>query len=127
MPQNRRERRANVLMAASLDVSGTAYPIKLRNLSSDGALVEGDKLPIEGTEVNFCRLELNQPAKVVWVRENRAGLSFKDALSPEAVLRHVPTPRPRVAQDFRRPGLSARPMTDEERRAARNLLTPVRF
>jgi PilZ domain len=125
--QNRRQRRANVLMAASLEVSGSSFPVKLRNLSSDGALIEGDALPIEGAEVRFCRLELNQAARVVWVRGTRAGLSFQEPLSPEAVLRHVPTPRPRVAPDFRRPGLGSRPLTEEERRAARDLLTPFPF
>src|SRR5512139_383211 len=49
--QNRKSRRSNVLMSASLELSGTSLPVKLRNLSAEGALVEGDKLPIEGASI----------------------------------------------------------------------------
>ncbi|HVF83460.1 MAG TPA: PilZ domain-containing protein [Sphingomicrobium sp.] len=116
--QNRRQRRSNVLMAAALELSGASLPVKLRNLSADGALVEGDKLPVEGAEIVFRRQELSVAAKVVWVRTGRCGLSFKESLAPETVLRHIPTPRPRVLPEFRRPGLAARSLSSEERRAA---------
>jgi hypothetical protein len=108
MVQNRRQRRAQVFMAAALELSGGSLPVKMRNLSADGALVEGDKLPVEGTEVVFRRQELNVAARVIWVRNRRAGLAFKEQLPPEAVLRHVPTPRPRVMPSFRRPGFTER-------------------
>lgn len=114
--QNRRERRSNVLLTASLELSGKALEVKLRNLSADGALVEGDSLPVEGAEVRFRRHELVVNGRVVWVRGNRAGLSFNDPLTPEALLRHVPTPRPRVIPEFRRPGLAMRPLSADEQR-----------
>lgn len=105
-------------MAAALELSGTSLPVKLRNLSADGALVEGDKLPVEGAEVVFRRQELTAAAKVVWVGGGRCGVSFKEPLAPETVLRHIPTPRPRVLPEFRRPGLAPRSLSSEERRAA---------
>lgn len=114
--QNRRQRRSQVLMAAALEMSGASHPVKLRNLSADGALVEGDALPVEGAEVVFRRQELGVQARVIWVSDNRAGLQFKESLSPETVLRHIPTPRPRVLPEFRRPGLYPRPLTDSDRR-----------
>lgn len=114
--QNRRQRRSNVLMAAALELSGASLAVKLRNLSADGALVEADKLPVEGSEVLFRRNELAMPARVVWVRGGRAGISFKDELPPETLLRHVPTPRPRVSPEFRRPGLQGKPLSTSERR-----------
>ena len=116
--QNRRGRRSQVLMAAALELSGSALQVKLRNLSAEGALVEGDNLPVEGAEVVFRRQELSQPARVVWVRGGRAGIQFKEQLSPETVLRHVPTPRPRVLPEFRRPGLTSTQLTEAERRRA---------
>lgn len=116
--QNRRQRRSNVLMAAALELSGTSIPVKLRNLSADGALVEGDKLPVEGAELVFKRQELSISARVVWVGGGRCGLAFKEDLAPETVLRHIPTPRPRVLPEYRRPGLAVRPLSEEERRAA---------
>ena len=116
--QNRRERRSHVLMAAALELSGASLPVKLRNLSAEGALVEGDHLPVEGTELVFRRHELSLAARVVWVGGGRCGLSFKEPLAPETVLRHIPTPRPRVLPEYRRPGLAARSLSSEERRAA---------
>ena len=58
-PQNRKNRRSNVLMSASLELSGTSLPVKLRNLSAEGALVEGEKLPIEGASILFRKGDLS--------------------------------------------------------------------
>lgn len=116
--QNRRQRRSQVLLAASLELWGSLLPVRMRNLSADGALVEGDKLPVEGASVVFRRQDLSVTAKVVWVRENRAGLSFNEPLSPETVLRHIPTPRPRVLPEFKRPGVTSHEMSEIERRSA---------
>lgn len=104
-PQNRKNRRSNVLMSASLELSGTSLPVKLRNLSAEGALVEGDKLPVEGAAVLFRKGDLSMPGAVAWVKGKQAGISFAQMLNPEQLLRHVPAPRPRVAPAFRRPGL----------------------
>lgn len=104
-PQNRKSRRSNVLMTASLELSGTSLPVKLRNLSADGALVEGDKLPVEGASILFRKGDLAVTGNVAWVNGRQAGVSFEQKLNPQQLLRHVPTPRPRVAPDFRRPGL----------------------
>ena len=103
--QNRRSRRANVLLSASIEFAGNALPVKLRNLSSEGALVEAEKLPVEGSEVIFRKSELTLSGRIAWVEGNRAGLAFAAPLAQEAVLRHIPAPRPRVQPDFRRPGL----------------------
>jgi hypothetical protein len=113
--QNRRQRRATVLLTAHLETSGRTLDVKLRNLSAEGALIEGRGLPIEGSEISFRKGELKVPGKVVWVRDDRAGLQFHAPLSPEALLRHVPTPRPRVLPSFRRPGLAPQPMSKAER------------
>lgn len=125
--QNRRQRRSNVLMAAALELSGTSVPVKLRNLSSDGALIEADSLPVEGAQVLFRRNDLAMPATVIWVRGGRAGISFKDELPPETLLRHVPTPRPRVMPEFRRPGLTERPLSALERRVGADWAWRSRF
>lgn len=104
-------------MSAALELSGISLPVKLRNLSAEGALVEGENLPVEGAELLFRRQELSAQARVIWVRGGRCGLAFNFPLSPEAVLRHIPTPRPRVLPEFRRPGLSSR-FTETDRDAA---------
>lgn len=114
--QNRRSRRSNVFLAASIEVSGTIVPVKLRNLSSQGALVEGDGLPVEGSEILFRRKDLSVKGHVAWVQEDQAGIAFKTLLAPVEVLRNIPSPRPRVKPDFRRPGLACRKLTPDEQR-----------
>lgn len=116
--QNRRQRRSNVLLTAVIELSGRTLDVKLRNLSADGALVEADSLPVEGAEIRFKRGDLIVAGKVIWVRGTRAGINFHHELTPEALLRHVPTPRPRVTPEFRRPGLAVRPLSSEEKMAA---------
>ena len=121
--QNRRTRRSNVLLSASIELSGASLPVKLRNLSSEGALIDGDKLPVEASEVVFRKAELRVLGRIAWVEGTRAGLAFSEPLHSELVLRHVPTPRPRVTSDFRRPGLSSQPLTLEEMRVGECWLT----
>jgi len=103
--QNRKNRRSNVLMSASLELSGTSLTVKLRNLSAEGALVEGDKLPIECASIQFRKGDLSMAGTVAWVKGRQAGINFAHKLDPEQLLRHVPAPRPRVTPTFRRPGL----------------------
>ncbi len=114
--QNRRSRRSNVLMAATLELSGTSLAVKLRNLSAEGALVEGESLPLEGTGVLFRRNELAVPGRIAWVQGTRAGVTFTEQLAPEALLHHIPAPKPRVVNEYRRPGLAARELSPEERK-----------
>lgn len=104
--QNRKSRRSNVLMTASLELSGTSLPVKLRNLSAEGALVTADMLPVEGAAIMFRKGDLCVAGTVAWVKGRQAGINFSVKLNPEQLLRHVPAPRPRVASNFRRPGLN---------------------
>jgi hypothetical protein len=113
--QNRRRRRANVLLTAIVESCGRTLDAKLRNLSAEGALIEADVLPPEGTEISFRRGDLAVPGKVIWTSNRRAGIQFHTPLTPESLLRHVPTPRPRVLPSFRRPGLAPQPTTSAER------------
>jgi len=90
--------------------------VKLRNLSEEGALIEGERLPLEGTTTFFQRNDLRLKSRVVWVQGRFAGVAFARPLKAEEVLRNVPRPRQQIQADFRRPGLACRPLTPEERR-----------
>lgn len=116
MNQNRKSRRAPVLLAASIDVAGVPQTVKLRNLSEDGALIEGERLPLEGTTTFFQRNDLRLKSRVVWVEGRYAGVAFARTLKPEEVLRNVPQPRQRVELEYRRPGLACRPLSADERK-----------
>lgn len=123
MMKNRRSRRSPVLLAAAIEVAGAPVPVKLRNLSEEGALIEGDRLPLEGSTTYFERNELRLRSRVVWVHGRFAGVAFDEPLKTEQVLRNVPPPRPKAQLDFRRPGLACRPLSSDERRMLEQWMT----
>ncbi len=114
--QNRRSRRSNVLMAAAIETDNGLANVTLRNLSADGALIEGDGIPEKGAPVVFRKKDLVISGHIAWVNERRAGISFDAKLEPETVLRHIPEPRHRIEHQFKRPGLTSSHLTAEERR-----------
>jgi len=115
-PHNRRSRRSPVFLAATIEVAGRPEPVKLRNLSEEGVLIEGDRLPLEGSTTCFERKDLRVKSRIVWVQGRYAGVAFDHPLKTEDVLRHVPKPRPTAKLDHRRPGLACRPLTATERK-----------
>ncbi len=123
MIQNRRSRRAPVLLAATIEVDGVAQPVKLRNLSEDGALIEGERLPAEGSTSFFQRNDLRLKSRVIWVHGRFAGVAFARPLRSEEVLRNIPQPRAKAQLDFRRPGLACRPLTHYERKMLERWMT----
>lgn len=116
MTQNRRSRRSNVLLTAQVEVAGEMLPVKLRNLSAEGALVEAPLLPAVDSQIMFHRNDLSVRGTVAWVSGNHAGISFNRQLDPEQVLRHVPPPRPKQKTDFRRPGFNVKDLSPEQRK-----------
>ena len=114
--QNRRSRRSNVLLTASLEIGGEMLSVKLRNLSAEGALVEGPLLPAAESQIIFHRNDLSVRGQVAWVSGNHAGISFNRELEPEQVLRHVPPPRAKAQQDFRRPGFHVKDISPAQRK-----------
>jgi hypothetical protein len=112
--QNRRSRRANVLLAATIEAARGELSVRLRNLSSDGALIEADELPEKGEQILFRRNDIAVAGRVAWVLDGHAGLSFDSKLDPEVVLRNVPAKKTRIELKFRRPGVTARTLSREE-------------
>lgn len=101
-------------MTAVVEHGGIAARVTLRNLSSDGALVEGDHGLSKGMEVLFRKNDLSVSGTVAWVEDRKAGIAFAMSLDPETVLRNVPTPTPLRALVHKRPGFRSR-MSPEER------------
>ena len=125
-PHNRRPHRAPVLLTATLHVGGKAHPVKLRNLSEDGALVESEDFPPEGIDAIFERNELRVKSVVVWVEGRFAGIRFGRPLKSADVLRHVPTPQRPKPLEFKRSGLACRPISAYERAMLERWMTDVR-
>ena len=125
--QNRRSRRSPVLLTARLVGAGGQFEVKLRNLSENGALIEGEDLPAEGSTAHFERKDLRVKCSLVWVEGRYAGLAFARPLKSEEVLRHISSPKPKAEMNIRRPGLACRPLSDYERKMLATWMTDSRF
>jgi hypothetical protein len=79
-PENRREPRSNMFVIATLYGADGSAPVRIRNMSRGGALVEGGVLPSIGAEVRLCRGSLGATGNLVWLAGPRAGLHFTGAV-----------------------------------------------
>lgn len=80
---SRNGRRANVFLSGVLHAVGGAFPVRIRNLSSEGALAEGADLPDEGNAVRLQRGPFTVGARVVWRKEKSCGLRFSAPIPVE--------------------------------------------
>jgi hypothetical protein len=68
--------RKNVMLAASISSGAAQAPVRIRNLSELGAMIDGPSLPTPGCTLTLSRLALSISATVVWARDGRCGLSL---------------------------------------------------
>ena len=68
--------RSNLYLAAALYCDGFSCPVKIRNISISGALIEGAAIPAEGSLVQLVRGALIVHGLVAWSREGQCGLKF---------------------------------------------------
>jgi hypothetical protein len=113
---NRRSARKPVLLAATIEVAGAPVAVTLRNLSEEGALIEGTPLPPVGTTTWFERGMLRLVSEIVWTAGNYAGIRFARRLDPAEVLRHIATPKAQPDWGHRRPALTRHDLSPTEQR-----------
>jgi len=68
--------RKNLLLSASIEAVTLSAPVRIRNLSETGALIDGAALPEVGAELTLRRLEVEIGATVVWRTAGRCGIRF---------------------------------------------------
>jgi hypothetical protein len=68
--------RTNLLLAATAEVGGRSLPVRIRNLSETGAMVEGAGLPEAGMPLVLTRGDLQVAATVAWAAGGRRGVRF---------------------------------------------------
>lgn len=73
---SRSEERLNMFVMATLYATTGSAPVKVRNMSSLGALVEGPMMPAVDTVVALRRGSLSVAGRVAWREEGRCGLRF---------------------------------------------------
>ncbi|HEX8222546.1 MAG TPA: PilZ domain-containing protein [Allosphingosinicella sp.] len=68
--------RTNLLLAANAEVGGRTLPVRIRNLSETGAMLEGTGLPDAGLKLVLVRGDLHVSAVVAWAAGGRRGVRF---------------------------------------------------
>lgn len=82
-PHRDRAPRKNLLLTATIRSQGVTAPVRIRNLSEKGAMVDGQALPEAGALVVLQRLEVDMRGVVVWRSQGRCGIQFEGAASVE--------------------------------------------
>jgi hypothetical protein len=94
----RLDSRSNIFVMAALYAGGRPVtPVRVRNLSRMGALIEAAELPKAGTPVRLSRSTLSASGTVIWVNGGRGGLQFA---APVAVGEWLPQGKRGIGQQF---------------------------
>lgn len=88
-----------MFVLASMAAETVSGPVKIRNMSPDGALIEGAALPRLGEQLSLRRGELAATGRVIWCEGGRAGLRFDHYVDVAAWL-PVGSPQQQVDQAF---------------------------
>jgi hypothetical protein len=68
--------RSNVFLTAALAAEGASRPVRIRNLSINGALLEGHDFPEEGRKAQLRRGSLCVQGEIAWQNGKYCGLRF---------------------------------------------------
>lgn len=68
--------RTNFFLMATIVIGVIIRPVRIRNLSLNGALIEMGGLPAAGTALTLRRGSLAVDAVLMWADEHRGGISF---------------------------------------------------
>jgi hypothetical protein len=73
--------RKNLMLAASIESAGTRAPVRIRNLSETGAMLDGTVLPDAGAALVLLRADIQVAATVVWREAGRCGIRFDNIVA----------------------------------------------
>jgi hypothetical protein len=93
--EKRLDPRSNIFVIAALYHGGGSVPVRIRNMSPHGALVEGPALPPNGSPMRLSRGSLTVECEIMWADAGRAGLHFS---APTAVGEWLPGGKHGAAQ-----------------------------
>ena len=107
-----------MLINARLITTTDEQPVKLRDISAGGSLVESEQPFAAGKDVILRRGSTEVFARIVWADGNRCGLQFEEPLTEAELLGFIhqplkaaaPMPQPLP----QRPSLAPEPLTPEQ-------------
>ena len=79
--EHRAARRTNLMLAAEIEQDGRRQPVRIRNLSETGALIEGSALPEKGAALVLHRADFHIGATIAWSGGGRSGIHFDRPVS----------------------------------------------
>jgi hypothetical protein len=77
----RSDRRSHVFLMAVLRAGTSSLPVRVRNLSARGALLEGSNLPAPAQSVLFRRGSLSTIGSIAWVSGQHCGIHFQERIN----------------------------------------------
>ena len=119
--QARIEQRTNIFVLATVVSPTASAPVRVRNLSPGGALIEGAALPRAGEHVHLVRGEISARGTVVWCGAGRAGLRLEGQIN---IAEWIPGGNPgqqRVDRIVQHARAGAVPLESDERSSARRV------
>jgi len=87
----RRQPRTHLFVAATLYSGGDAEPVRIRNMSPSGALLDGAVIPEPGTAVTLKRGSLEACGRVAWSADQKAGIAFSGPVEVAAWMSRQPS------------------------------------
>jgi hypothetical protein len=87
-------KRMRVLLAARLVTKFNDRPVTIRDISNEGAMIEGGVVPSEGTLVVLQRGWIEVFATVAWSDGRKCGLNFETVLNDDDFLTFLNPPLP---------------------------------
>lgn len=85
----RTDPRSNVFLIATCSAEDSTQPVKVRNLSVHGALLEGRGLPAKDSAIQLRRGSLKVGGTVAWRDENHCGICFDNPIEVEDWVRRI--------------------------------------
>jgi hypothetical protein len=92
LTNKRSQGRSNVFLAATLDTGAASYPVRIRNLSPNGALIEAPSLPAVGSKVRLSRGSLTVDGVLAWQAARVGGLNFEGIIDVDRWVHRVGHP-----------------------------------
>jgi hypothetical protein len=95
-----------MILSARLSTVTSDVLVRIRDLSSGGARIEGEDLPMPGTDVMLKRGVVDAFGTIAWVSGNQAGIEFDEPIGAEALdaFQKAPELTAISQSDTRRPG-----------------------
>ena len=72
--------RSNVFLSATLLAAGVTLPVRIRNISPTGVLLDGAGLPPQGSVIHLRRGSLSAGGEIAWQRDGLCGVRFDTAV-----------------------------------------------